>query len=350
MGRPARATLCAWPLACALAALASSRTALACASVRLLPAARAPLGGSLARMSLAPRAPSGCHVRERARAASARRSARNAYSSATQPASAPPRVVEVAGATVLAIPRGGRVRRLTDLLLLSRVKLDLDEAQFALRLAADFGTEPALLSDLDFGTLAARLDGSVRVVADELSARVLAPEEAASLSDRLRLDASALREAARAVSGTVGGTDPSAASAGSADASLAPPAPPLRLPLSRLDVPLILEVAHPMPALRLSNASALRAARNASSAALLGTPPGDDATAASKAARLSKFGRELWARLNGRRPDRLQQGLEREAGALSRLGRDFAALRTQLDEATQRAQVRAQPRARPAGC
>ncbi|KAG8464492.1 hypothetical protein KFE25_003555 [Diacronema lutheri] len=287
-------------------------------------------GAAPARVSFAPRVPLGCSLRERARAAGHRRArlSRAARDAPIAAAASTSRAVEVAGTALRAIPRSGRVRRLQDLLLLARVKLDLDEAQFALRLAADFDAEPALLADLDFLSIAARLDASLGIVVDELSARILAPDEARSLSDRLRYDAGALRDAARAVSATSGG----------GGGGVEPPAPPLRLPLSRLDVPLTLEVAYAAPALRLSNASALRAARNASRAPIAGAGVvAAGGEGASLLARLGVFGRELWARLNGRRPDELQQGLEAEAAALARLGRDVSALRAQLGGATTRA-------------
>lgn len=243
--------------------------------------------------------------------------------------------------------REGRARRLSDLLILARVKESLAASQFALRLAADFAHDPSALRDIDFAGLARALERERAVVVAELSGRVLASHELDSLVGRIDADARALAVAAD-------GQLPRAEDVEQQK--------PLRLPLSRLHVPLTLEVSAATGAelggVALGNASALRSALRARAIADGHSDAQADSLSSLSAAlegprtdgeQLTAFVRGLWSRLNGRSPDRLQLQLEADANALTRLGREMATLRAELAGTAARTEVRARAAVARAG-
>eukprot|EP00306_Pavlova_sp_CCMP459_P009860 CAMPEP_0185192820 /NCGR_PEP_ID=MMETSP1140-20130426/20153_1 /TAXON_ID=298111 /ORGANISM="Pavlova sp., Strain CCMP459" /LENGTH=679 /DNA_ID=CAMNT_0027759583 /DNA_START=20 /DNA_END=2059 /DNA_ORIENTATION=- len=276
-----------------------------------------------------------CGLRVRARAASARRMSRTAV--------VREKVLQLASETnnldALAdppVPREGRVQRLDDLTLLVQLKQDLDESEFALRLSRDYASDPTSLSDLDYGKLSTKLERRRAAVCEELGERVLSATEVESLDARLEANARALGVLAQ-------GQRPRAKEMGTLMS-------PLRISLSRLHVPFTLEVAPPEEeAARegadggassvqpLANASALRATgRNASG---WRSEPLAKFVDQINADEWLRQGRQVWARLNGKKTDELERRRESDANALTRLAREAELLAGQLSYTVSRSEA-----------
>ena len=80
-----------------------------------------------------------------------------------------------------------RYERLRDIALSIRVRRTVDEAEFALKLASEYQSDPSILQDIDFGALTLRLERDLTESSVELErADLLSDEELTSLTSRQR--------------------------------------------------------------------------------------------------------------------------------------------------------------------
>ena len=86
-----------------------------------------------------------------------------------------------------------RHERLRDLALSISVRRTVDEAELGLRLADDFKADPSILQDIDFASLARRLERDIAESNGDLRrAQLLAPKELEDLTTRQRKALTAL--------------------------------------------------------------------------------------------------------------------------------------------------------------
>ena len=82
-----------------------------------------------------------------------------------------------------------RYVKLRDIALTISVRRTIDEAELALKLAADFGADPSILQDIDFVSLIRRVERDLEENKDELQRAQLMPAEELALLEQRQRDA-----------------------------------------------------------------------------------------------------------------------------------------------------------------
>ena len=192
-----------------------------------------------------------------------------------------------------------RAAALRDIALSISVRRTCDEAELALRLADDYDSDPSLLADIDFASLARRLERDLKVSDGEL--------RRAALLQKSEIDAIAARQR-KALEGLRAIRDPEVLAAGSGSVGVEKTAAKVRRVISKAkELPLTVE----LPA-SISAADGL-----------------DFKIAFNESKNVAKAVKDTWQRLNGEDPEREETliSLQRESKALLSLRAEATKLR-----------------------